>query len=38
MTRDECTEVLAQARLEAGLSYQEIADKLGRHVLWTAAA
>ena len=38
MTRDEYTEVLAQARLEAGLSYQEIADKLGRHVLWTAAA
>jgi cyanate lyase len=38
MTRDECTKVLAQARLEAGLSYQEIADKLDRHVLWTAAA
>jgi len=38
MTRDNCTEVLAQARLEAGLSYQEIADKLGRHVPWTAAA
>jgi cyanate lyase len=38
MTRDECTEVLAQARLEAGLDYQEIADKLDRHVLWTAAA
>jgi len=38
MTRDECTEVLAQARLETGLTYQEIADKLDRHVLWTAAA
>src|SRR5205807_3471344 len=38
MTWDECTEVLAQARLDAGLSYQEIADKLGRHVIWTAAA
>ena len=38
MTRDDCTKILAQARLDAGLSYQEIADKLGRHVLWTAAA
>ena len=38
MTRDDYTKVLAQARLDAGLSYQEIADKLGRHVLWTAAA
>jgi len=38
MTRDECTELLARARLDAGLSYQEIADKLGRHVVWTTAA
>src|SRR5258707_3187830 len=38
MTRDECTAVLARARLDAGLTYQEIADKLGRHPIWTAAA
>jgi len=38
MTRDECTQLLAQARLDAGLSYQEVADKLGRHVIWTTAA
>jgi cyanate lyase len=38
MTRDECSELLARARLDAGLSYQEIADKLGRHPVWTAAA
>jgi cyanate lyase len=38
MTRDECTQLLAQARLDAGLSYQEMADKLGRHVIWTTAA
>lgn len=38
MTRDECTELLAQARLDAGLTYQDIAGKLGRHPIWTAAA
>ena len=38
MTRDECTQLLAQARLDAGLTYQDIADKLGRHVIWTTAA
>ena len=38
MTRDECTGILAEARRKAGLTYQEIADKLGRHVIWTAAA
>ena len=38
MTRDECTQLLAKARLDAGLTYQEVADKLGRHVIWTTAA
>jgi cyanate lyase len=38
VTRDECTQRLARARLDAGLTYQEIADKLDRHVVWTAAA
>ncbi len=38
MTRAECTKLLAEARTRAGLTYQEIGDKLGRHVIWTAAA
>ena len=38
MTRDECTATLLEARSRAGLTYQEIADKLGRHVVWTTAA
>src|SRR5437899_2925736 len=38
MTRDECTAILMEARIRSGLTYQEIADKLGRHVVWTAAA
>jgi cyanate lyase len=38
MTRDECTAILLEARAREGLTYQEIADKLGRHPVWTAAA
>jgi cyanate lyase len=38
MTREECTKILAEARRRMGLSYHEIADKIGRHVVWTAAA
>jgi len=38
MTREECTRILSEARLNSGLTYQEIADKLGRHAIWTAAA
>lgn len=38
MRRAECTEILAEARRRQVLTYQEIADKLGRHAVWTAAA
>ncbi|GAC1365132.1 MAG: cyanase [Actinomycetota bacterium] len=38
MTRAECTALLAEARRRSGVTYQEIADQLGRHVVWTAAA
>lgn len=38
MDRARCSDVLAEARRRKGLTYQEIADKLGRHAVWTAAA
>lgn len=38
MTRAECTEILAEARRRSGLTYADIAGKLGRHPVWTASA
>jgi cyanate lyase len=38
MKREDCTSTLREARMRSGLTYQEIADKLGRHAVWTAAA
>ena len=38
MKREDCTSKLAEARTRSGLTYQEIANKLGRHAVWTAAA
>lgn len=38
MDRATCSNVLAEARRRTGLTYQEIADKLGRHAVWTASA
>jgi cyanate lyase len=38
MTRSECTEAIRAARLAKGLSWQQIADAIGRHVIWTTAA
>ncbi|HLI56792.1 MAG TPA: cyanase [Actinomycetota bacterium] len=38
MDRERCNEVLAEARRRKGLTYEEIAGKLGRHAVWTAAA
>ena len=38
MKREDCTSTLREARMRSGLTYQEIADKLGRHVVWTVAA
>jgi cyanate lyase len=38
MTRRECTEAIQAAKQLKGLSWQEIADAIGRHVVWTTAA
>jgi cyanate lyase len=38
MTRDEITEAVTAARLACGLTWQELADAIGKPVVWTAAA
>lgn len=38
MTRDECTKAVLAAKLAKGLTWQQIADAVGRHVVWTTAA
>lgn len=38
MTRNEITEQIVTARLEKGLSWQQLADAIGKPVVWTTAA
>jgi cyanate lyase len=38
MTRAECTAAIVEAKQAKGLSFQKIADHVGRHVVWTTAA
>jgi cyanate lyase len=38
MDRKTCTTMILEAKKAKGLSLQEIADKLGHHVVWTTAA
>ncbi|BCO37652.1 cyanase [Mycobacterium heckeshornense] len=38
MTRNEITEQIVAARLEKGLSWQELADAIGKPVAWTTSA
>lgn len=38
MTREECREAILSARGRKGLSLQQLADTVGRHVVWTTAA
>lgn len=38
MTRDEITEQIVVARLTKGLTWQELADAIGKPVVWTTAA
>ena len=38
MNRAECTEVVLEAKRRQGLAFQELADNVGRHVVWTTAA
>lgn len=38
MTREECKEAILDARRRKGLTLQQLADTIGRHVVWTTAA
>jgi cyanate lyase len=38
MTRDEVTEAVVAARLAQGLSWQQLADSIGRPAVWTTSA
>lgn len=38
MDRRQCTATILQAKQAKGLTFAEMADKLGRHVVWTTAA
>ena len=38
MTRDEITQQIVAARLAKGLTWQELADAIGKPVVWTTAA
>ncbi|HEX5267818.1 MAG TPA: cyanase [Acidimicrobiales bacterium] len=38
MNRAECTEVILETKRTKGVTFQELADKVGRHVVWTTAA
>jgi cyanate lyase len=38
MDRAECTRAILEAKKVKGLTFAEIADKVGRHVVWTTAA
>jgi cyanate lyase len=38
MDRATCTSIILEAKKAKGLTLQDIADKLGHHVIWTTAA
>ncbi|MGH8971576.1 MAG: cyanase [Acidimicrobiia bacterium] len=38
MDRKECTRVILEAKKAQGTTFQDLADKVGRHVIWTTAA
>jgi cyanate lyase len=38
MTRDEITALITTARIEKGLTWQDVADAIGRPVVWSTAA
>jgi len=38
MDREKCTEVILEAKRAKGLTFQELADRVGRHIVWTTAA
>ena len=38
MERKDCTKAILEAKRAKGLTFGEIADKVGRHVMWTTSA
>lgn len=38
MKRSECTEILLEAKARKGLTFQALAEQVGRHAVWTTAA
>ncbi len=38
MDRKECTDAILAAKASAGLTFAELAEKVGRHEVWTTAA
>ena len=38
MTREEATEQILEAKRRKGLTFEAIAQKVGRHKVWTTAA
>jgi cyanate lyase len=38
VNRSDCTDAILEAKRQKGLSLQELADKIGRHVVWTTSA
>ncbi|MEW6408762.1 MAG: cyanase [Nitrospirota bacterium] len=38
MTREEATRLIIEAKQKRGLTWEEIAKKVGRHKIWTTAA
>ena len=38
MTRDDVTQAIVAARISAGLTWQSLADAIGKPVVWTTAA
>ncbi len=38
MNRADCAEVILEAKRRKGVSFEELAGRVGRHVVWTTAA
>jgi cyanate lyase len=38
MDRKECTRIILEAKQAQGMTLQDLANKVGRHVIWTTAA
>lgn len=38
MKREICTEIVLEAKQDLGITYQQIADEIGRDIVWTTSA